>query len=217
MRAVTSDQMREIDRIAIEEYGISGLTLMENAGAAVAVAAEEILSRSHGPVAIFCGKGNNGGDGFVAARRLFDAGYSVNLFLSSEPEDICKDAGEKLRGLADRDIRLMKPDEEAGSAGKTGYSVVIDALLGTGFSGVVKPPLSRMIEYINAMESPVIAVDIPSGMNGTTGEAGDVFVKADITVTFGLMKTGFLKAGAEAVTGEVRVVDIGFPKELLEG
>jgi len=200
------EEMREADRRAIEDEGIPSLDLMETAGRAVAEAAAE-LSPS-GPVRVVCGKGNNGGDGFVAARLLTDLGYEADALLLGRVGDLEGDAAENAGRLEEvREIEAEElPDALAGSG------VVIDALLGTGFSGEVREPAASAIRAINDCDAPVLACDIPSGVDGETGEVQGDAVRAAVTVTFHGPKTGHLVRPGKEHAGKLVTAPIGIPE-----
>jgi NAD(P)H-hydrate epimerase len=230
MKIVTAQQMRELDRTAIEERGIAGLTLMENAGRAVGEAAARLTGASgHRPIAIICGSGNNGGDGLVAARHLAQRGRRLQVFLAAAPEDLTGDAATNLHRLNEAGIRVC---EISGSGADCGASVacgiepvaracssaalVIDALLGTGLSGKVRGLPRQLIEALNGSGLPVVAVDVPSGIDGTTGAVRGVAVRATATVTFFRLKPGHLLLPGREACGEVSVADIGIPDSELD-
>ena len=212
MRLVTAREMAEIDRRAAAEYGIPGLLLMENAGAAVARAAAQMAP--DGPVAVLAGPGNNGGDGFVAARHLANAGRDVTVYCLADRERYRDDAATNLAILERLRVpvrfRGPTPGELAAAA------LVVDALLGTGARGAPRGAVAQAIRSIGSAGRPVLAVDIPSGVDGDTGEAWEPAVRAGRTVTFGLAKRGhFLGEGPER-RGELVVADISLPRPLLE-
>lgn len=225
MKALTREQIREIDRAAIEDYGIPGVVLMENAGrnAARLIAdyfqtwsnpkepqASACASPGQTKVCIFCGSGNNGGDGFVIARHLCNAGFHVEIVLLADPQRLAPDAGVN-HNIA----RKMGIPTQRFSAGQTqacvGHAhVVIDALLGTGFAGEVRPPMDRAVELINTADHALtVAVDVPSGLDCNSGRPAAATVKADLTVTLVAPKVGF--AAAAEYTGKVLVANIGAP------
>ncbi|MEK6644840.1 MAG: NAD(P)H-hydrate epimerase [Planctomycetota bacterium] len=209
---LTRAQVREVDRRAIEEYGIPGIVLMENAGRG---AAEIIQGRvpKGGSVAIVCGRGNNGGDGFVIARHLVNDGVTVHLLLTCESAQLSGDAATNY-GIAERmRIPVLRSDwvDTLQSA-----DVVVDALLGTGFCGNVRPPLDAVIAAINAARGRIIAIDVPSGLDCDTGKPCNATVRAAETITFVARKTGFDAPGATAFTGAVHVFGIGAPREIVE-
>lgn len=191
--AVTRAQMREIDRLAIEEYGIPSLALMENAGVAVA---REVEALGAHRVLVVCGAGNNGGDGYVAARHLANHGVLVQILAAAEPK-------------GDAAIMARPARRLCGTVGSP--DAIVDALFGTGLT---RPIEGDWIARINGAGVPVVAADIPSGLDADTGlPLGDA-VRATVTVTMGLPKVGF--ARATAYVGRVVVADIGFPRALLD-
>ncbi len=223
MRVITPEEMARVDRAAIEGEGITGLTLMESAGEAVSRAARAILSRSGGRrVAIWCGKGNNAGDGFVVARLLSKAGIEARVLLLADPGEIRGDAAENLRRLEETHVevaRVATQDDlsrEAGAVDRRRCDLVIDALFGTGFSGRAEGVYAGAIGEINSAGCPVLAVDIPSGVSGLTGAVDGPAVKADRTVTFVAPKVGLVQYPGAALVGELEVADIGIPTALLE-
>ncbi len=198
--------MREIDRWAIEDQGVAGLELMERAGTSVARAVERLLA--DGPVAVVCGKGNNGGDGFVVARLLRDVGREATVVLAAEAQDIGGDARANLE-------RLPGPPPLAPSAMRealAGASVAVDALLGTGFRGEARGAAAEAIAAINAARVPVVSVDVPSGVDASTGTVSGEAVCAAVTVTFHAAKPGLWIRPGKAHAGEVLVSDIGIPR-----
>jgi NAD(P)H-hydrate epimerase len=197
-----AQEMRDIDRWAIEQRGVPGMQLMESAGAAVA--REVAALRPDGPVAIVCGKGNNGGDGFVAARLLRKAGREVRVLLAGDAEGIRGDAAEALRRFG------SAPDPFVPEALEHAV-VAVDALLGTGSTGAPRGAIAEAIEALGRAGAPVVAVDVPSGVDASTGEVAGPAVRADLTVTFHAAKPGLWIAPGKEHAGEVRVVDIGIP------
>lgn len=214
---LTREQVRAVDRIAIEDYGVPGVVLMENAGRG---AAEMLLDQSPlGRILIICGKGNNGGDGFVIARHLDNAGVDVRVVLLTEPEELTGDAATNYRivekmGLVIHQVDLPRDAEQLKSL-LDEADWVVDAILGTGLTGPARGPYAMAIEYINVANTPVLAVDIPSGLDCDLGPVLDLTVKADMTATFVALKTGLCVSGAMEFTGDIRVVDIGAPRQIL--
>jgi NAD(P)H-hydrate epimerase len=200
-----AEQMRAADRWAIEDRGVPSLDMMETAGRAVAEMAAEI-ARS-GPARIVCGKGNNGGDGLVAARALAETGFEVEALLLAPAEELSADAGANLERFPN--ARQVAPGEVA--AGLKGSGVVIDAIFGTGFAGAPRDPAAVAIEAINGCPAPTVATDIASGVNASTGEVDGEAVEADVTVTFHAPKVGHWIAPGKWRTGELRVAPIGIP------
>jgi NAD(P)H-hydrate epimerase len=212
---LTRAQVREVDRRAIEEFGVPGVVLMENAGRG---AAEVLLPLGAGrSVAICCGKGNNGGDGFVIARHLDNRGVPVRVLVFARPEDLTGDAEVNFRIIEHSRLPLLiQPDHTRLSGELSAAAWVVDALFGTGLSGPVRPPLDQVIDALNASGKPVLAVDIPSGLDCDTGLPLGATVRAAHTVTFVAPKAGFAHPAAGAWLGQVHVVDIGAPRALLE-
>jgi NAD(P)H-hydrate epimerase len=200
--------MRGADRWAIEERGIPSLELMETAGAAVAEAAA--ATAGTGPIGIVCGSGNNGGDGLVAARLLAEQGHGVEVFLLAEPERLSPDSRTNLERFSGP---VHQPAPESLAAALAGLGAVIDAIFGTGFSGAAREPAAAAIAAINGSEAPAIAVDIPSGVDASSGVAEGEAVRAAATVTFHRAKLGHFIEPGRSLTGALRTVDIGIPAE----
>jgi NAD(P)H-hydrate epimerase len=220
IRSLSRAEVREVDRLAIEDYGVPGILLMENAGAGTARLLESL--GIDGPVAIACGKGNNGGDGFVIARHLDLAGHTVKLLLACRPDEIRGDAAVNLEiarrsGLAIE--CLAAADQEAWERTLAGVAWIVDALLGTGASGAPQGAVATAIAAITAVRgrgvARVLAVDLPSGLDCDAGTAAGSCVRADATATFVARKRGFDLAGAAAYTGAVHVIGIGAPRAAL--
>ena len=221
-KTLTREEMLELDRKAIEEYKIPGIVLMENAGRNVA---EEILKMLDDPqqakVAILCGKGNNGGDGFVVARHLHNHSISVYVFLIAKISDILKDgdAGTNLQILLNMKIPVKEildiPGVNSILKELNGYNILADALFGTGLSGDVREPFKTLISGVNNLNKPTLSVDIPSGLDCNTGKFLGAAIKATKTVTFAVAKKGFYLNDGPSYTGKVIVSDIGIPKELI--
>lgn len=212
--------MQQFDRAAISGLGIPGLALMENAGRAfVDILAERVGEVRGRSVAVVCGKGNNGGDGFVIARHLANRGASVDVFLLSP--SLSGDAAanlaplRKMSRLKNSGIRLI-PAARLSPPWKLSHDIIVDAIFGTGFKGEPKGVYRRAMEAINASGSMVAAVDIPSGVNGTTGGASAVALRANLTVTMGLAKPGHFTGEGKECSGEVVVADISIPPSLFK-
>jgi len=202
--------MAAADRYAIEEAGIPSLDLMETAGRALADAAGRIAGP--GPVRVVCGKGNNGGDGLVAARHLAEAGYKTEVLLLWDSTDLSPDSRANFDRLFGVDVF-----EGAGSLSRLpGSGVIVDAVLGTGFEGSPRSPVKEAIELINSSASPVVCCDVPSGVNASTGEAEQA-VNGSLTVTFHGLKIGHLVAPGKHLCGPVEVADIGIPADAPSG
>jgi NAD(P)H-hydrate epimerase len=214
---LSREQVRQVDRRAIDEYGMSGLVLMENAGRGVA---ETMLTVGvDGVVVICCGKGNNGGDGFVIARHLDNRGRRVRVLLLAEPAELRGDAAANWHILEKTGIACDILGENAKVdhllPRLVGADWIVDALLGTGATGNPRPPYDIAIQAINRSATKVMAVDLPSGLDCDSGAAAQDTVFADHTCTFVASKPGFLVSGADRFTGRVHVIDIGVPQQLV--
>jgi len=210
MNALTRDQVRAADKYAIEQFGIPSVVLMENAGRG---AAEVLRSLGiHGPVVICCGKGNNGGDGLVIARHLANAGCDVSALLFAYPESLSPDAAMQWNivqnmHLSTEVCTVLDEPKLVATFAKADW--IVDALFGTGLTGLLRTPYDRVIALMNASARQVLAVDIPSGLDCDTGEPLGVTVRAAHTVTFVALKLGFTNPASTAFTGQVHVADIG--------
>lgn len=201
-----AERMRAADRWAIEEQGVPSLELMEAAGGAVAEAAG--AAGRPGPARVVCGKGNNGGDGLVAARRLSETGYEAEALLLWPDGELSGDAETNLKRFQGP-VRHVDPGELPDAL--AGSGVVVDAIFGTGFSGAPRAPADAAIEAINSCGAPVVAADVPSGVDASTGEVEGVAANADVTVSFHAAKLGHWIAPGKWHAGEVRVAAIGIP------
>ncbi len=204
-RLFDAPTMRATDAWAIEERGVPSLELMEAAGLALAEATES--AAGDGPIRILCGKGNNGGDGLVAARRLAEFGHEVEVLTLWPASDFSGDAAANLERF-DGAVRELGGDPAAALAGS---GAIVDAIFGTGFDGAPRDPAAAAIEAINGAGAPVIAADIASGVDASTGQIAGVAVDADVTVTFHAAKVGHRIAPGKWSTGELRVAPIGIP------
>lgn len=217
MKAVTTKQMREMDRATSEDYGFPGQVLMENAGRAVAEAAVELLPPA-GRVLVLAGKGNNGGDGFTAARHLTERGYHAEIVFIGEPEQLRSEAALNLRHARAFGIPIREKPDDAAILELLGHAdVVIDALLGTGLSGAVTGRMAEVLALLSAHKGPIVAVDVPSGLDADTGRLLGPVSRADITVTFGLPKQGLYLFPGRACCGRIRVAPIGLAPEAVRG
>jgi NAD(P)H-hydrate epimerase len=214
---LSRDQVRDLDRRAIQDYGVPGVVLMENAGRG---AAELLLYLGiHGRVLVCCGKGNNGGDGFVIARHLANRGVNIQVLLCTPREELTGDALINFT-ILERGQYPFKvlASSLAGLHEELARSEwVVDALFGTGLSGAVRTPFDRIIETINTRQNHVLAVDIPSGLDCDSGQPLGPTIRAEHTATFVAPKRGFANPAAAPYVGLVHVVDIGLPRILLEG
>lgn len=213
---MTRDEVRAFDNWAINTLGLPGVVLMENAGRSCAELIKDRLKHIPKPkVCIFCGTGNNGGDGSVIARHLINSGFNVVVVLCGDRDKVKGDAKinlDVLERLGQRIERLdLKSNNVAGQVQKfaAGADMVIDALFGTGLSGQLSSEYKALIESINAQGRPILAVDIPSGLDCDTGEPLGAAIKASYTVTFVAVKKGFTASTAAQWTGEVFVASIG--------
>jgi NAD(P)H-hydrate epimerase len=221
LKVATAKEMQRIDRVTINKYGIAGTVLMERAGLAVVRRINELYltdGRGLSTVIILCGGGNNGGDGLVIARILHNQGRDVRVYLTAKPAALKGDG--KINYHAAKKFGVAIYPTKNFLAGHLSpiirHSLIVDALLGTGLSKEVRSPLSDVIRKVNRASSPVISVDIPSGISSDTGQMMGSAVKADSTVTFGLPKRGHLLYPGAEYAGELFVEDIGFPKGLLQ-
>ncbi len=206
----TSDEMRATDSWAIDTKGTPSIELMERAGSEVARAVTELYP-SDG-ICVVCGKGNNGGDGLVCARLLAEQGHTVRAVLLAPAEQISGDAKENLDRLHSTNCELVIVDDEKGvQEALTGAQVVVDAVFGTGFNGKPRGLPAAAIKAINEHGAHTVAVDMPSGVDGSTGETAGVATNASSTVTFHKGKVGQFINPGKACTGKVEVVDIGIP------
>lgn len=219
---VSIDQMRQIDSRTIEEYGIPSMVLMENAGRQAADVARDMLGgEACGKnIVVICGKGKNGGDGFVVTRYLINWGAIARVFLMGNVSALAEETLANFKTLTKFGQRVEEAngqdDVKNIEDSLKSADLVIDALLGIGVKGEVKSPLKDVIELINFSRRPVLSIDTPSGLDADTGEISGVCIKATATVTMGAAKKGFfLKSGPE-LTGKLTVVDIGIPSGLLK-
>jgi len=221
MKVATAEQMQELDRKAIEGYKIPGIVLMENAGRGAA----EVISSAfpdiqNRKIAIVAGKGNNGGDGFVIARHLLNRGVSVKFYLLTDPKALRGDAeinhhifsrmkGEVISVPSSKDYQKVKRDLEK-------FDLLIDAIFGTGLDAEVRGYYREVIDHLNTLQKPIVAVDIPSGLDANTGKPLGTAIRASLTVTFGLPKVGHLISPGPDYVGTLKVIDIGIPRKLVE-
>jgi NAD(P)H-hydrate epimerase len=225
--ALTREQSRQLDRRAIDECGIPGMVLMENAGRGTV----DVLERLgiSGPVVILCGKGNNAGDGFVIARHLEIRGHAAKVLLLFPPSELTGDAATNFAILETTNVPIVElAAERAGSSptpdvlmnqlaqNARGADWLVDAMLGTGARGEPRPPFDAAIDWMNAQPARKLAVDLPSGLDCDTGQPAVHTVRADHTCTFAAMKVGFTKSAAKEFTGTIHVCDVGVPPRLLQ-
>lgn len=219
MKVVTSQQIREIDRKAIEENNLSGLTLMENAGLGIFQSLKNIYPDLRlKKVIIFAGSGNNGGDGFVVARHLYNYGVKVKVFLLASFNKIKAEARENLNIIDKMGVELIETEtvklkEIEGTIQNS--DLIIDAILGTGLQGKVTGSKASIIDLINITNKEVVAIDVPSGLNADSGKIEGPCIKATHTITLALPKIGLLLFPGASFAGKVTVEDIGIPSYLL--
>ena len=216
----TADEVRRADRRAIEELGVPGVVLMENAGRGAADLIERVFGPARGRrVAVVAGKGNNGGDGFVVARHLAGRGATVDVWLVAAAADVRGDALVNLEALRRVGVGVTEVGVRGGidALGRSlrGADVVVDALLGTGASGVPSGLVADAIRAINESGRPVSSLDLPSGLLADGGPVPEPTVRADLTVTFGLAKPGLYLLPGALHAGRVEVADLGVPREWL--
>jgi NAD(P)H-hydrate epimerase len=221
MLRLTREQVREIDRRAIEDFHIPGIVLMENAARAVVDATMEMLGNPVGVVSIICGGGNNGGDGLAVARHLTNRGFHVTACIMVDPSTLMGDALTNYR-IASKIWRVNRwqyVEQIAGllaPAGKVGVRLIVDAIFGTGLTRAPVGDYEAAINQINSFGIPVLAVDVPSGLDCDTGLPLGTCIRAQRTVTFVAEKAGFDNPRSKEYTGEVTVGDIGVPRELID-
>ena len=214
---LTREQVRDVDRRAVVDYGMTGLVLMENAGRGCA----DLLCQLgiDGPVVVCCGKGNNGGDGFVIARHLDLRGFETRVLLFCDPAELPGDAAANYTTIEAAELPIFRCpqddyerwlDEHLSSG-----DWIVDALLGTGSRGAPRLPIDLALRSMNAYNAKKLAVDLPSGLDCDTGTCAAPTFRADHTCTFVAEKTGFRNPEAKPYLGTVHVIDIGVPRKLL--
>jgi len=216
---VSNLQMRECDRVTIEDIGLPGIVLMENAARSVTEVATEMLDGdvSGSRILVFCGKGNNGGDGFAVARLLQNAGAEITLFLIGKKTSLNGDTKlncqlfQKLGGK----VSEVKNFAEL-PASDFVCDLIVDGLLGTGMKGKTRGLYDAVICKINEISAPVLSIDIPSGVNGDTGQTAGEAVSADRTVSFGLLKCGLIFSPGKELSGQISIADIGIPPQVIK-
>ena len=205
--AVTEDQMREVDRIAMDDFGLGVLQMMENAGRNLALNAVDMLGTHAGEVAVMAGSGGNGGGGICGARHLHNRGFKVHILLDREPNALSGSALAQLRILDKAGLEIEKPDDAERFLKDA--AIVIDALIGYSLQGVPKGRTADLISLSNQNASKVLSLDLPSGMDATTGESPGLVIRSERTLTLALPKTGL-----RHLEGELYLADIGIPPEV---
>ena len=221
MYLVTASEIQEMDRRAIKDFGIPGIVLMENAGrGATRFMLEQFPDIENKQVGVIAGRGNNGGDGYVMARYLKQKGVLVKVYLLTMADRVRGDAAANLQLLKPLDIPLVEiPDETSFSKYQSEmaeFDVWIDAILGTGLKSDVKGFFKTVIEFINGLNKPLFAVDVPSGLNSDTGQVCGACIRARATATFAFAKTGHTIYPGMQYTGALNIVDIGIPPRVVE-
>lgn len=216
---LTREQVRALDEAAWREFGVPSLVLMENAGRGCADLIETLGIA--GPIAIVCGRGNNGGDGLVVARHLDLRGHLVRVVLAGDFAASPPDAATNLTIIERTGIPLfrvqeMPQDQSRLDEALSGADWIVDALLGIGVRGNPRPPLAAVIERLNAARGRKFAIDVPSGLDADTGQPGHPTFRADVTCSFVAPKAGYWNPAAAPWLGELRIADIGAPRRLVE-
>lgn len=206
--AVTADEMRAVDRVAVEEVGLQLLQMMENAGRILAWHVREVRNEG-APVIIVAGNGGNGGGGMACARHLVNRGIQVQVLLDRSPDELSGVAATQYRILDEMDVQISTDAERVFQS--DGQSIVVDALIGYGLDGEVRPPANRVIDTLNQQGDMIVSLDVPSGIDATTGETLGGAVTPDRTVTLALPKTGL-----ETAPGTLYLADISIPVTVYE-
>ena len=216
MLRLTRAQVREVDKRAIERYHIPGIVLMENAARAVADRTWQMYGRPDHSVLILCGGGNNGGDGLAVARHLHNRGAQVRLALSIDPSRYQEDALINWNIVREMGIPVDSLEDARQMAVSREIDLIVDGLFGTGLTKPPRAPFEQYVQFVEAAGVPVIAIDLPSGLDCDTGELLGACIRATHTVTFVAEKAGFANLRASQYTGEIIVADIGCPRELID-
>lgn len=225
MKIVTASEMQRIDKAATEKYAIPSIIMMENAATASAFCALQMLKTAQDNVVVFCGPGNNGGDGFACTRHLIQRGIKAKVYFLGQEKRLSLEAKTNYLILRKIGQRIVSLENEKKDWAKSKISslqrelannnLIIDALLGIGLKRNVRQPYFTLIELINNSRKPVLSLDIPSGLDATSGQIHGIAVRARRTITFGLYKKGFLHSQAPKYTGRITIGDIGLPRRLL--
>jgi NAD(P)H-hydrate epimerase len=212
---LTREQVRAVDRIAIEQFGVPGIVLMENAALGAVAVARAMLQRTQRPaVLILCGGGNNGGDGLAIARHLHNAGADIHIATTLDPARYTGDAGINWRIIQAMNLprTLARPD----LIRTRPWHLIIDAIFGTGLTHAPRPPFDELVAAVNAANTSVLAIDIPSGLDCDTGQPLGPVIRATRTVTFVAEKAGFAAPAAAPFLGQVHVAPIGCPQAAID-
>ncbi len=217
IKIVSAHEMRQMDQHTIHTLGIPGVVLMENAGRGVYLVIEKILEELYQPsVHIFCGKGNNGGDGYVIARYLWEQGVDLHVWVVGEEKDVKGDAkiNFEVIGKLGVPVKFLKSKADLRKISGISADIVVDALLGTGISGAVHGLMKDVITFMNSMGGLIVSVDVPSGLNSDLPNLEGEAIQADITVTMALPKICHVFHPARSHVGKLHIADIGIPPEV---
>lgn len=212
---LTRRQAQEVDRIAVERLGMSALVLMENAGLLSALAIRDKYDLTAG-VTVLAGGGGNGGDGYVVARQLALRGTRVRVVTTSSLERTRADARHNRELCLAAGIPVQEAEGAMAGGIEWGAEVIVDALLGTGFQGELRREAANLVAAANASGAPIVALDLPSGLDADTGRPATVCVRAERTLTYVAPKVGFEQPSARRLLGEVQVIPIGVPLAVLD-
>lgn len=219
MKFVSASKMKEIDKAAIEKFGIPALILMENAGLCVVDEAGKMLGNKKGKVVIFCGYGNNGGDGFVVARHLKNRGYAPVVFLVGSEKKMSPQTKINFEILGKMKIKVKRIANQSQIKGLHKYisraKLFIDAIFGIGIKGRLDEFYSQLFKNLNNTNIRTLSIDIPSGLDADRGIALPIAKKANRTVVMGMAKKGFLNPAAGKYLGKIIIADISLPNQLL--
>jgi NAD(P)H-hydrate epimerase len=219
MIRLNRDQVRRIDRLAVEQYKIPGVVLMENAARAAADVACEMLHERPGSVLLLCGGGNNGGDGLAVARHLHNRGFALTIALTSDPAKYHGEALVNWQIVEAMQLPVTRLAQQSPGSLLPGLlrdsALLIDAIFGTGLTEPPRPPFVEIVQIVNRAGLPVLAIDLPSGMDCNTGLPLGACIRATRTITFAAEKIGFARPEAAQYLGKVTVGDIGCPRELI--
>ena len=215
MLALTRQQVRAVDRLATEKYHVPGIVLMENAARGASEVAVDMLgAATNQNILILCGGGNNGGDGLAIARHLHNRGHKILIGLCTDPGKYQGDALINWRIIEAMNLPRL-PWEKAFDE-LSAPDLIIDAIFGTGLTEAARPPFAQIVERVAAARKPILAIDIPSGLDCDSGRPLGPCIRADRTVTFVAQKVGFENPEAKEFTGKVVVADIGCPREAID-
>jgi NAD(P)H-hydrate epimerase len=214
IKVVSNSEMRQLDEFTINDVKIPGLVLMENAGLKSAQIIQKYIETKNirGKIYIYCGKGNNGGDGYVIARQLFDEGYEVIIYSIGDPEQLKGDALVNYISCKNLNIQIKQIHTRKDIHKLKSPALIVDALLGTGIKGPVSGLYESIIKFINKQKVPVGAVDIPSGLNGDTAVPPGITINADFTITMALPKRAHIFYPTKKHVGQLKIVKIGIPQ-----